>query len=152
MSMRRRVLTALLIAAASGCASQNQVDVYLTNLAPMPSTLFEQRVRLDLRFQNLTETPIEATGLDVALRVNDQRLARGVDARSFTIPRLGEAQASVVVSSGVFDTIKQILGIRDRQVFTYTLQGKVITAGVDKRFRQHGEISRAELQPLAGNQ
>ena len=151
MSLRRRVLTALLIVAATGCATQNQVDVYLTNLTPMPSTLFEQRVRLDLRLQNLTEVPIEATGLDVALRVNDRRLARGVDAGSFTIPRLGEAQASVVVSSSVFDTIKQILGIGDRQVFSYTLQGRVITAGADKRFSKRGEISRAELQPLAGD-
>ena len=91
---------------------------------------------------------MEATGLDVTLQVNGRRLARGVDARHFTVPRLGESLASVVVSTSLFDTVQQILGIREREVFTYTLKGRVVTAGVDQRFSKGGEISRADLQPL----
>jgi len=136
----------LSMATVSGCVAPGKVDVYLTNITPMPSTLFEQRTRLDLRLQNLSEVPIDATGLDVALRVNGRRLARGVDAAAFTIPRLGETSVSVVVSTSVFDTIKQILGLRDRQVFSYTLKGKVITDGIDQRFSRSGEISRADLE------
>jgi hypothetical protein len=49
----------------------------------------------------------------------------------------------------VFDTIKQILGLADRQVFTYTLKGKVITDGIDQRFNKTGEISRSDLEPFA---
>ena len=145
----RMVFVLLLSVLLGGCVAPGNVDVYLKNITPMPSTLFEQRARLDLRFQNLGETPIEATGLDVALQVNGRRLARGVDAKSFTIPRLGEASASVVVSTSLFDTIKQILGLRDREVFTYTLKGRVIAQGMDQRFNRSGEISRSELEPLA---
>lgn len=145
-----RVVVALLVAGfMAGCATPGNVDVYLKNITPMPSTLFEQRAQLDLRLQNLGEAPVAATGLDVTLRVNGRRLARGVDAGAFTIPRLGEASASVVVSTSVLDTIKQILGLRDRQVFTYTLKGKVFTDGIDQRFHKSGEISRTELEPLA---
>ena len=114
----------------------------------MPSTLFEQRVRLDLRVKNLQETPIEATGIDVSLRLNGKRLARGVDGQAISVPRLGETTASVVVSSSIFDTVKQVLSLRDRDVFTYGLSGKLITQGIDKRFNRSGEISRADLQPL----
>jgi len=122
--------------------------VYLTNITPLPSTLFEQRVRLDLRVKNLHETPIQATGIDVSLRLNGKRLARGVDGKAISVPRLGETTASVVVSSSIFDTVKQVLSLRDRDVFTYGLSGKLITQGIDKRFSRSGEISRAELQPL----
>ncbi len=72
----------------SGCAAPGNVEVYLQNITPMPSSLF--------------------------------------------------------------DTVKQILSLRDREVFTYTLKGKVFTSGLDQRFDKSGEISRSELEPLAG--
>ncbi|XOV82213.1 MAG: LEA type 2 family protein [bacterium] len=140
------ILTCL--AVLSGCASTAGVDVYLTSITPLPSTLFEQRVRLDLRVKNLQETPIQASGIDVSLRLNGKRLARGVDGQAISVPRLGETTASVVVSSSIFDTVKQLLSMRERDVFTYGLSGKLITPGIDKRFNRSGEISRADLQPL----
>lgn len=136
------------LAVLGGCASTAGVDVYLSNITPLPSTLFEQRVRLDLRVKNLGEAPIEATGIDVALRLNGKRLARGVDGQAIRVPRLGETTASVVVSSSIFDTVTQLLSIRDRDLFTYGLSGRLITQGIDKRFNRSGEISRADLQPL----
>ncbi len=132
----------------SGCATTSNVDVYLANITPLPSTLFEQRVRLDLRVKNLGETPIQATGIDVALRLNGKALARGVDGQSINIPRLGETTASVVVSSSIFDTVTQLLSMRDRDLFTYGLTGKLLMPGLDKRFSHSGQISRSDLQPL----
>lgn len=145
--MRVTLLLCVLMA-LTGCASTAAVDVYLTNITPMPSTLFEQRARLDLRIQNLGEKPLQATGIDVDLRLNGKRLARGVDGVGFTVPRLGETTTSVVVSSSVFDTISQLLTLQGRDVFTYALKGRVITPGIDKRFSQAGQLSRADLQPL----
>ena len=136
------------LAILGGCTTTSNVDVYLTNITPMPSTLFEQRVRLDLRVKNLGEVPIQATGIDVALRLNGKALARGVDGQMISVPRLGETTTSVVVSSSIFDTVTQVLSMRDRDVFTYGLSGKLITQGIDKRFSRSGEISRADLQPL----
>jgi LEA14-like dessication related protein len=144
----KKLYILLWMAALGGCSTTQGVDVYLTNITPMPSTLFEQRVRLDLRVKNLQEAPIQATGIDVSLRLNGKRLARGVDGQTISVPRLGETTASVVVSSSIFDTVKQVLSLRDRDVFTYGLSGKLFTQGIDKRFNRSGEISRAELQPL----
>ena len=145
--MRLTLLLCVLMA-LTGCTSTAAVDVYLTNITPMPSTLFEQRARLELRIQNLGEKPLQATGIDVDLRLNGKRLARGVDGVGFTVPRLGETTTSVVVSSSVFDTISQLLTLQGRDVFTYALKGRVITPGVDKRFSRAGQLSREDLQPL----
>lgn len=131
-----------------GCAAPGSINVYLTHITPLPSTVMEQRARLDLRLQNLSDQPVEARGLDVALSVNGRRLARGVDNTTFTIPRLGEATQSVVVSAGVFDTLAQLLALPNVNVYSYGLRGRVVTPGPDQRFNQRGEISRADLAPL----
>jgi LEA14-like dessication related protein len=152
MNDMRLIFLLCVLMASAGCTSTAVVDVYLTNITPMPSTLFEQRARLELRVQNLSEEPLEATGIDVDLRLNGKRLARGVDGTGFTVPRLGETITSVVVSSSVFDTITQLLTLQGRDVFTYGLKGRVITPGIDKRFSRGGQLSRADLQPLvSGN-
>lgn len=144
----KKLFGLLCLAILAGCTATSNVDIYLTNITPMPSTLFEQRVRLDLRVKNLGETPIQATGIDVALLLNGKRLARGVDGQSIEIPRLGETTASVVVSSSIFDTVTQLLSMRDRDLFTYGLSGKLLMPGLDKRFNHSGQISRSDLQPL----
>lgn len=147
-------LVAVLLAplATSGCATQQPVDVYLTGIEPMQSTLFEQRARLKLRFQNLSETPLEVSGVDLRLIVNDRQLARGVDDAAFAIAPLSDATSSVVVSSGLFDAVRQLLALPNRQTFSYSLKGKLYTRGLNKRFNRSGEISRKDLQALAPGQ
>ena len=138
----------------AGCATQPPVEVYLTNIAPMPSTLFEQRVRLDLRVQNLTEKPVRATGADVQLMVNGRQLARGVSSEPVEVAPLGETATSVVVSSSVFDTVRQLLGLPGRTSFTYALRGKLFTNGFNRRFKRSGELTREDLGrlfPAAGS-
>ena len=133
----------------TGCVTQPVVEVYVTDLKPLPSTLFEQRLQLELRIQNLSDKPIEATGMDVRLELNDRQWGRGVSAQAVKIPALGEGRASVAVSSGVFDSVRQLLAIQGRETFTFGLSGRLIMPGFDKRFRRGGEISRADLESLA---
>ena len=144
----RAVVLFVVVLVGTGCAGQRNLNVYLTHITPMPSTLLEQRARLDLRLQNLSEQAINAQGLEVTLSVNGRRLARGVDGKSFTVPRLGETTHSVVVSASVFDTLAQLLALPDVNVFRYALKGRVVKPGPDQRFSQSGEIGRADLQPL----
>ena len=140
------VLTA--VAGLTGCVTQPVVEVYVTDLKPLPSTLFEQRLQLDLRIQNLSEKPIQANGVDVRLELNDRQWGRGVSAEPVDIPALGEGRTSVNVSSGVLDSVRQLLAIQGRETFTFGLRGRLITPGLDKRFQRGGEISRAELEAL----
>ena len=148
--MRPAWLWPVLVAAlTAGCAAPSPVDVWVTDIAPMPSTLFEQRARLGLRVQNLGEAPIEATGVQVKLRVNGRMLAQGVDGASFSVPRLGDTTTSIVVSSTLFDTIKQLLALQGARSFAYALVGDIYTARTKLRFKRTGELSRADLEALA---
>ena len=142
------LLAAVLL--ASGCVTQPTLDVYVTNIVPLASSgLLEQRARMDLRLQNLSETPVQATGVDVRVVVNGTQLARGVSGTGFEIPRLDSVSTSVEVSASAFATIRQLLGIANRTRFYYQLKGRVFTDGVDKRFTRAGEFTREELSNLA---
>ena len=142
-------LLALMSGVLGGCATTQAVDVYIVNIKPLPSTLFEQRAEIEVRFQNLESQPIEARGVNLRLAVNEKRLAQGVSNRAFTIPPLSEARAQVAVSSGLFDTVRQLLSVPARESFSYELRGRIHTGGIDKRFRAAGELSKQDLQALA---
>ncbi|NKB99434.1 MAG: hypothetical protein GKR90_13190 [Pseudomonadales bacterium] len=146
--VRLFVITFVLCFISSGCSPQPRLEVYLMNIAPMPSTLFEQRVRLDVRIQNLTETTVSASGADLALSVNGKRLARGVSNEPIQIGALADTTTSIVLSSSIFDSVRQLLGLKDREIFTYNLRGKLFTDGLDRRFQRRGEFTRANLNQL----
>lgn len=143
----------LLALLAGGCASDPAVEVFLTGMAPVESTMLEQRVRLDLRVQNASEKELRADGLEVVLDVNEARLARGVDNRAFVVPRLGEATTSAVVSASLFDVVRQLLSLPGRESFTYELRGKIHLEGWRgaQRFRKGGALTREQLERLAGS-
>ena len=146
----RKLLVLAMVLLASGCVTQPTLDVYVTNIVPLASSgLLEQRARMDLRLQNLSETPVQATGVDVRVVVNGTQLARGVSGAGFEIPRLDSVSTSVEVSASAFATIRQLLGIANRTRFSYQLKGRVFTEGVDKRFTRAGEFTREELSNLA---
>jgi LEA14-like dessication related protein len=143
--------TALLVLA--GCASRPSVDVALIGLAPVESTLLEQRLRLDFRLQNFSDRPIDATGLELTLHVNGRRLARGVDNKAFHVDRLSETTVSAVVSTSLFDVARQLLALPEQERFSYQLDGRVYLQGWPRSagFSRSGEISPSELARLAGS-
>lgn len=136
----------------AGCAAQPRMDVALIGLAPVQSTLLEQRLRLDFRLQNFGERPIRASGVEVTLNVNGQRLARGVDNGAFEVERLGETRVSAVVSTSLFDVARQLLALQDRETFSYELTGRLYLDGWPRSvpFARSGEISRSDLARLVG--
>jgi hypothetical protein len=142
----------LLVLLAGGCASEPAVEVFLTGVTPLESGLLEQRARLDLRVQNAGEKALHANGLEVVLKVNDARLARGVDNRPFVVPRLGEATTSTVASASLLDVVRQLLNLPGRESFSYELEGKIHLEGRGgaRRFRHGGALTREQLERLVG--
>ena len=136
----------------AGCASQPRMDVALVGLAPVESTLLEQRLRVDFRLQNFSERVVRATGVEVTLNVNGQRLARGVDNGAFEVDRLGETRVSAVVSTSLFDVARQLLALQDRETFSYELTGRLYLDGWPRSlpFSRSGEISRGDPARLVG--
>ena len=150
--MGMRFGIAALVLLLTGCATQPRMDVALVGLAPVESTLLEQRLRVDFRLQNFSEQVVRATGVEVTLNVNGQRLARGVDNGAFQVDRLGETRVSAVVSTSLFDVARQLLTLQDRETFSYELTGRVYLDGWPRSvpFSRSGEISRGDLARLVG--
>jgi len=144
-------ITLIISVTLPSCALQpRDVDVFLVQVSPLSSTLLEQRARIDIRIQNLSDNPIVATGMELQMDVNNRRFARGVSNAEFTIPRLGEELVSIDVSSSMLDTIGQLLSITQEGEFEYDLRGRLYTpTGRSQRFIRRGAISREDLRALA---
>jgi hypothetical protein len=133
------ILVALLAAGAafaSGCAStgigREPIEVNLVQLAPLPSTAFEHRLRVDLRLRNPNNREYQIDGLRFVLDVNGQRLASGVTSEPATLPRLGEVVIPVTTTTTLFDLVNQIVrfGAQQQPGFEYRLRGKLFLAGL----------------------
>jgi len=121
----RLAALAWLLAAAAGCATAPQPDVFVIGLEPLEGGTLEQRVRVDLRVQNPSTEPLSAAGMSLRLIVNGQPLARGVSNEHFTVPPLGEATASIVTSTTLIDLMRQVYGAQSRTSLDYRLEGKL---------------------------
>jgi LEA14-like dessication related protein len=123
---------AALLLLTAGCASVTALEapqVQVTSLAllePAQGSM-EQRFAIGLRLTNPNNREMAVDGLDFELDLNDRRLARGVTNRAFNLPRLGEAETTVIVTTSVFDLLRQAIdfGARQDAVMDYRLTGRV---------------------------
>lgn len=150
--VRRASILALAAVLLAGCVTRPALDVNLIGLAPVESTLFEQRLRVDFRLHNFSDQVIRARGFQVTLDVNGRRLARGVDDSSFLLTGLSDTTASAVVSTSLFDVARQLLEFSQRDSFDYELSGRLYLEGWPRSvpFSRQGEISRKDLERLVG--
>ena len=127
-----RPLLVLLLLGIAGCASVATLEVpevQLTRiqlLEPLPGSL-EQRFEVGLRVINPNNRAVTVDGLDFELDLNERRLARGVSNRRFELPRLGEAETSVVITTSMLDVLRQamVLGSRHDAPLDYRLRGRL---------------------------
>ena len=127
MRMASPLLAVLFVAAVTGCATWfikgEPPEVLVTNVTPLDSTAFEQRLKVDLRIRNPNDYDLQVTGLDFRLELNGKRLARGLGNKEFAVPRLSETVVSVETSTSTFDVVRQVLGLRKTQELAYSITG-----------------------------
>jgi LEA14-like dessication related protein len=70
-------------------------DLLVTNVTPLESTAFEQRLQVDLRIRNPNDFDLRFTGIDFTLDLNGKRLARELGNKELTVPRLSDAVLTV---------------------------------------------------------
>ncbi len=144
--MRRPPVIAAMLAVlcvTAGCATYQPLDVALVGIEPLPSSTFEQRMRIELRVLNPNDRAFEATGLSLRLDVNGQPLARAVSNAPFAVPRLGETRLELTASTSLFDLARQILALPDRhEPMAYRIEGRLHRRGLapDLSFGRGGEI------------
>lgn len=137
---RTALVAALLLAgSAPGCASlgvgSEPIEVDLVGLAPLPSTAFEHRLRVDLRLRNPNPRAYRIDGIRFRLTVNGQRLASGQADVEAELPRLGEVVVPVTATTTLLDLVNQIvvLGSRsevEQRHLDYELTGRIFLAGL----------------------
>ena len=127
-----RLAVLCMLSMAAGCASIAQLeppDVQVTSLQLLEATpgSLEQRFAVGLRLINPNNRAISLQGLDFELDVNGQRLARGVSDKAFELPRLGEAETSVIVTTSLLDVLRQAVGLSSRRDanLDYRLRGRL---------------------------
>ena len=98
-------------------------EVLVSDVKPLGSTLFEQRLQVDLRVRNPNNFDLDVTGLDFTLSLNEQRLARGLASQSVIIPRLGEAILTVETTTSTLDIFQQLLQLTSGENIAYQISG-----------------------------
>lgn len=124
-------------------------EVLLVNITPLDTTMFEQRMRVDLRVQNPNDFDLEVTGLDFTLHLNEQRLARGLTNKASTIPRLGNSVLSVETTTSTLDVLRQFLNFRQKQEVTYQVEGVLYIQGARLPFDNKGVL--IDLNQIPGS-
>ena len=117
------VSTLLLPGCASWFIKGEPPEVLVTNVTPLDATLFEQRLRVDLRVRNPNDFDYHLTGIDFTLNLNGKRLARGLGSKEVTIPRLGDAVMTIDTTTSTPDIVRQLLELSQKQELTYDIKG-----------------------------
>jgi LEA14-like dessication related protein len=128
----RFVLVVALALAAAGCTGLQSLEapeIRVTSLELLEPEHrgMEQRFAVGLRIINPNNRALTVDGLDFELDVNGRRLARGVSDRRFELPRLGEAETRIIVTTSVLDLLWQAveLGSRADGKMDYRLKGRL---------------------------
>jgi LEA14-like dessication related protein len=128
---------ACLFISAAGCTSVQTLEapelkVISFDVLEHRQDSLEQRFAVGLRVINPNNRDISVQGLDFSLDLNGRRLARGVSDRGFELPRLGETETTVVVTTSLFDVLSQAvqLGKRADQPMEYRLRGRLHLGGL----------------------
>jgi len=124
-------------------------EVQLVNITPLDTTMFEQRLQVDLRVRNPNEFDLEVTGLDFTVSLNEQRLARGLTNKASTIPRLGDAILSVETTTSTLDVVRQLLNLPQRHDVTFQVQGVLYAQGTRLPFENKGVL--IDTRDLSGS-
>jgi LEA14-like dessication related protein len=145
----RICLLAALLPALSGCATKaftamQEPEIDVINILPLASEgLLEQRARVDLRIINPNDFDLHISGISFQLDINDARFTRGVSNASFTVPRLGDAKTSIVVTTTVLDVFRQVMALDKHQNLDYAINGRVYFDNARIRsvsFRHTGDL------------
>jgi LEA14-like dessication related protein len=111
------------VSCASWFMRGERPDVLVTNVTPLESTAFEQRLQVDLRIRNPNDFDLHVTGIDFTLDLNGTRLARGLGNKELTVPRLSDAVLTVQTSASTFDILRQVLSVSQKQELAYNVSG-----------------------------
>jgi LEA14-like dessication related protein len=124
------VVTASLTAGCAALLPKLQTPhLSVIGVEVVSTTMFEQRFNVKMRVQNPNDRALPIRGLTYTMQLAGQDFGRGMTAKSFTVPALGEAEFDMIVTTNLATNLLKILPALDKnpQSLEYRLEGKVNT-------------------------
>lgn len=127
-----------------GCASWlmngEAPEILVTNVTPLESNAFEQRLQVDLRIRNPNDFDLLVTGIDFRLDLNGHRLARGLGNKELVVPRLSDSVTSIKTSTSTLQVVRQLLSFSGDQPLTFRVTGVLHTKEGRRPFDNSGVL------------
>ena len=147
-------ITILIVSTLTACATlgdyEERVNVTITDMTPLVSTLMEQRYLIRLRIQTRSRPPLTIDGVSLDMSLNGKAFASGVGNQNVIAPAYGEAMIEVKVSSTIFGLIRQIQSFQELEdkPFQYEISGNLSTPDsfLKVPYKESGEI---DFRPLS---
>lgn len=131
-----RILALLLAATAfatAGCAAMlpklETPHLSVIGVQVVSTTVFEQRFNVKMRVQNPNDRALPIRGLKYTMELAGEDFGRGMSAKAFTVPALGEAEFDMIVTTNLATSLLKILPQLEKnpESVEYRLQGTVST-------------------------
>ena len=136
MNPRHRLVPALFAVAAlgtAGCAALvpklETPQLSVIGVEVLDAQLLEQRFSVRMRVRNPNDRDLPIRGLSYTMQVAGQDFGRGMTAKAFTVPALGEAEFDMIVTTNLAGSLLRILPQLERnpESIEYRLEGRVNT-------------------------
>jgi LEA14-like dessication related protein len=152
MYIYRRAIIILLAASLTACAGMRPEppEVQLSALEITDVSLSHANFLATLKLFNPNSFALDIERLKFTLFLNDVRVSKGMTAKTFSIPAEGDGEASVRLSSSVFDLFQLTRTLQNQDEITFRIAGEVNIDGPGK-FGTTISIDREGVLPLSGS-
>lgn len=109
---------ALLLALLSSCAlldpAYEKPAVHLVMIEPLSSSGLEQRFRVDLKVINPNRSALSVSGMSYTLKLNDEKVVKGVAGPMSKIPPYSETTVQVEASTNLLAGLRLISSLLNK--------------------------------------
>jgi len=117
-STTRLSVVALLVALLSSCAlldpAYEKPAVHLVRIEPLSSSGFEQRFRVDLKIINPNSSGLSVSGMSYTLKLNGEKVVKGVAGEIAEIPPFSETVVQVEASTNILAGLRLISSLLNK--------------------------------------
>jgi len=151
MSFTKALITILLATVLFACAALRPAppEIQLTGLEITDLSLTHANFLARLQLYNPNGVSLDIKGLKFTLFLNDVRVADGQTAKSLTIPAEQRGEASIRLSSSLFNLYQLTRKLQGQDQIAFRINGEVTIGGLGI-LRTTIPIEREGVLPLAG--
>jgi LEA14-like dessication related protein len=152
MGIKRLAVITLIGGILTACAGMRPEppQVQLAGLEITDVSLSHANFLATLALFNPNSAALDIEGIKFTLFLNDIRIARGVTAKSFSIPAEESSEAVIRLSSNFLDLLQLTRSLQNQDEITFHLAGEVKIGGVGL-FGATIPIEREGTLPLSGS-